>query len=158
MIHHIQCDLLNATTDVIAHQVNCMGVMGSGVAAQIKEQFPEVYVRYRNVCRYSTPDVLLGMAQYVAVPVSSAKDRPLGIINLFAQKSYGRDGRHTDYAAFRESLRVMKNIMYHRGYQSVALPYKIGCVRGGGDWNRVLRIIEEELSDYEVFLCEKDMG
>lgn len=158
MIHHVQCDLLNATTDIIAHQVNCMGVMGSGVAAQIRERFPEVYVRYRNVCRYSEPDVLLGMAQYVAIPGSSDETRPHGVVNLFSQKTYGRYVVQTNYRAFRESLRVMKNIMYHRGYQSVALPYRIGCVRGGGDWNRVLRIIEKELSDYEVFLCEKDMG
>lgn len=158
MIHHVQGDIFETNADVMAHQVNCMGVMGSGVAAQIKERFPKVYIRYRNVCRCSTPDVLLGMAQYVAIPAPSSKTRPLGIINLFAQKSYGRDERHTNYDAFRESVRVMKNIMYHRGYQSVALPYKIGCVRGGGDWNKVLRIIEEELSDYEVFLYEKDMG
>ena len=35
---------------------------------------------------------------------------------------------------------------------SVALPYKIGCGRGGADWEVVYKIIEEELKDYDVEL------
>lgn len=35
---------------------------------------------------------------------------------------------------------------------SVALPYKIGCGRGGADWEVVYKIIEEELSSFEVEL------
>lgn len=158
MIHHIQCDLLEAPADLIAHQVNCMGVMGSGVASQIKERFPEVYVRYRSVCRSMRPSALLGMAQYIRLPHESIVTHPKGVINLFAQKSFGRDKQYTDYSALKESLRELKNIMHHRDHHSVAFPYRMGCVRGGGDWSKVSRMIEEEFSDYEVFLCEKDMG
>ena len=39
-------NLLDAQTDVIAHQVNCQGVMGSGVAKQIKEKWPDVFKQY----------------------------------------------------------------------------------------------------------------
>lgn len=37
MIKIIQGDLLEAKENIIAHQVNCKGVMGSGVAKQIKQ-------------------------------------------------------------------------------------------------------------------------
>jgi O-acetyl-ADP-ribose deacetylase (regulator of RNase III) len=43
-------DLLDQKTDVIAHQVNCLGVMGAGVALQIKNKWPEVYEGYKNFC------------------------------------------------------------------------------------------------------------
>lgn len=39
---------------------------------------------------------------------------------------------------------------------SVALPYKIGCGRGGADWEVVYKIIEEELKDYDVELWRFD--
>lgn len=33
---------------------------------------------------------------------------------------------------------------------SIIWLYKIGCVRGGADWEVVYKIIEEELKDYDV--------
>ena len=35
---------------------------------------------------------------------------------------------------------------------TIALPYKIGCGRGGADWEVVYKIIEEELSSFKVEL------
>ena len=40
-------NLLDAQTAVIAHQVNCQGVMGSGVAKQIRDKWTNVYTAYR---------------------------------------------------------------------------------------------------------------
>lgn len=39
---------------------------------------------------------------------------------------------------------------------SVALPYKIGCGRGGADWEVIYKIIEGELKDYDVELWRLD--
>ncbi|WP_411668007.1 hypothetical protein [Bacillus subtilis] len=39
MIKIIQGDLLEAKENIIAHQVNCKGVMGSGIALQIKKKY-----------------------------------------------------------------------------------------------------------------------
>jgi len=36
-------DVLKAETKVIAHQVNCKGVMGAGLAKQVKSKFPIVF-------------------------------------------------------------------------------------------------------------------
>ena len=47
MIKVVYGDLMQATEDIIVHQVNCKGVMGSGVAKQIKANFPEVFNEYR---------------------------------------------------------------------------------------------------------------
>ena len=48
---------------------------------------------------------------------------------------------------------------YHKG-KTIAIPYKIGCARGGGDWNIVYKMIEEAFadSDCEVLICESDKG
>lgn len=42
MIKHIKGDIFQSSADVILHQVNCQGVMGSGVAKQVREKYPDV--------------------------------------------------------------------------------------------------------------------
>jgi O-acetyl-ADP-ribose deacetylase (regulator of RNase III) len=54
-------NLLDAQTDVIAHQVNCQGVMGSGVAAEVKKRYPEAFNSYRK--DYENGKLELGVAQ-----------------------------------------------------------------------------------------------
>lgn len=49
-IHIINGDLFETTAKYICHQVNCKGKMGSGVAKQIRERYPEVYSAYRLEC------------------------------------------------------------------------------------------------------------
>lgn len=152
----IDADLFDTDVDIIAHQVNCMGVMGSGVAAQVKALFPDVYVRYRTVCREIRPQNLLGMTQTVLIRGEEAK--PFAIANLFAQLSFGRDKQQTNYAALESCLKDLANEMRRRGFRSVAVPYMMGCVRGGGDWSKVLNLLERELKDFDVLICRKDKG
>lgn len=48
MVKLINGDLLEAKETYIAHQVNCYGAMGRGVALQIKNRYPDVYRRYHE--------------------------------------------------------------------------------------------------------------
>ena len=36
--------------NIICHQVNCQGVMGSGIAKQVREKYPNVYNSYKKAC------------------------------------------------------------------------------------------------------------
>lgn len=160
MIQIVDTDLFDADVDVIAHQVNCMGVMGSGVAAQVKALYPDVYVRYRTVCREIRPQNLLGMTQTVSIKEQDAlrHGRPFAVANLFAQLSFGRDRQHTNYKALVSCLQDLAQEMHYRNYHSVAVPYMMGCVRGGGDWDKVFSYLETELNDFNVLICRKDKG
>ena len=53
MLHHRVGNLLDAPQKVIAHQVNCQGKMGSGVAKVIRDKYPKVYETYLNTCAYN---------------------------------------------------------------------------------------------------------
>ena len=50
-INIVDGDLLSAKETYIAHQVNCYGKMGRGVAAQIRDKYPDVYRRYQNIAK-----------------------------------------------------------------------------------------------------------
>ena len=61
MIHYVQGDITKSDCDIICHQVNCQGVMNSGVAKAIREKWPEVYDNYKRWCdREEYKEDLLG--------------------------------------------------------------------------------------------------
>lgn len=44
----IDGDLFTTNAQIICHQVNCQGKMGSGVAKQVREKYPHVYEEYKG--------------------------------------------------------------------------------------------------------------
>lgn len=127
MIKIVNKNIVKAEESVIAHQVNCKGVMGSGVARAIRNKFPEVYDEYRKFLS-NTNDVL-GYVQYVVIP----REKKI-IANLFAQDNYGYDKQYTDYDALESCFLNLA----HKSLVPIAMPYKIGCGCGGGDWDNVV--------------------
>lgn len=158
MINHIKCDIFESDADFILHQVNCQGVMGSGVAKQVRDKFPKVYDEYKEWCNTIPLSVLLGEIQFV----NTQKDYGTsfkGIINLFAQNNFGYDGnRYTSYDALRNCLEQVKGCIVSKN--TIAIPYLMSCYRGGGDWNVVYKMIEEIFNDsnIDVLICEYDGG
>jgi O-acetyl-ADP-ribose deacetylase (regulator of RNase III) len=147
-------DITKCDADYICHQVNCQGAMGSGVAKAIKDKWPVVYTDYRrfyeNMVWSNKP--LLNEIQIVAVSTEQS------VINMFAQEYYGYDGdQYTSYDAFWKCLNKIKNTV-PKG-SKIAFPSKIGCCRGGANWQVILTMISEVLeSDYNVEIWEYDAG
>lgn len=150
MVKHIKGDIFQSNADVILHQVNCQGVMGSGIAKQVREKYPVVYKTYKELCNQDTPKNLLGIAQPV-----KANDKTI-IVNIFAQENFGYDGKcYTDYDALRKGFETVRD---NNKDDSIAIPYLMGCHRGGGDWNKVYSMIEEIFADCDVTLYEYNGG
>lgn len=152
----INGDLLDAHADYIAHQVNCQGRMGSGVAKAIREHHMKVYDEYmRELLAYKANDKsILGHSQLVSIGDGYTYK---GVINMFAQDKYGYDGKqYTSTVAFKMCLAEINKIA--KGC-SIAFPWKIGCVRGGADWNTILDMICTELTDVKSITFYKlDLG
>lgn len=140
-------NLLDAQTDVIAHQVNCQGVMGSGVAKQIREKWTNVYTAYRAEYDLFTDlnKSLLGNCQLVQV------NDHQHVANLFGQDKYGYDNkRYTSYDGIYDALVSLAVQMMDNGMKSLAIPYKMSSDRGGADWNVVLAMIESVFKDTDI--------
>lgn len=154
MIKHIICDIFESGADAICHQVNCQGVMGSGIAKQVKDKYPLVFDLYKNKCKLHSAEELLGQSQFVETIMHY--DTPFyGIFNLFAQDKFGYDGKcYTDYEALRKSLEDVNNHFRKGKGAVVAIPYLMSCHRGGGNWDVVYKIIEETLTNCDVLICE----
>lgn len=147
MIYTVEGNLLTSDCNIIAHQANCFNVMGSGVAKQIRSMYPEAYIADRDFPL--PPEKRLGHCSYVQ---SSNK---VVIFNLYGQYSYGRGRSHTDIRALNSALLYMLEILDANNVPKnakIGLPNKIGCVRGGGDWSTVYKMLEEIFMDRDLYL------
>lgn len=129
--------LRTGTIQVLAHQVNCQGVMGAGLARQIRGVYPAAYHDYRQALRLG--DLQLGGVR--ATPVGPMRF----IAHLAGQDGFGRGRRHTDYVALRSALESLA--AWHRDFAEtvIGIPYGIGCGLGGGDWAVVANLIADAL-------------
>lgn len=154
MVNYVKGDLLESNCDYICHQVNCQGVMGSGIAKQIREKWPEVYEEYKIFCEDNGSDKyrpLLG-----SILRSSSSDSRPRIINLFSQDNYGYDGaRYTSYDAFATCLVRIRNLVPLDC--SIGFPKGIGCGLGGGDWKVIEILIDRILGrHFDVYIYERE--
>jgi O-acetyl-ADP-ribose deacetylase (regulator of RNase III) len=143
MVNLIQGNLFNSTAKVICHQCNCQGVMGSGVAAEVKKRYPHVYNEYRN-------DYEKGLLKLGYVNFANATSDQV-IANMCGQEKYGYDGKqYTSYDNLRQCLNTVKEYMINNNIDTVAFPYMMSCCRGGGNWNVVYQMIENVFTDCNV--------
>lgn len=135
MIKEIKGNLLEAKEEIIAHQVNCCGVMGAGIAKQIRKHLlsEEQFDEYAILCK-SYGSALLGNIQ----PSSMMNGKY--VVNLFGEDKPTEKGRDTDYKALRKSLKLMAEfaLVHHL---SIAIPGYLGCGLAGGDWEVVYNMI-----------------
>lgn len=156
MIKIVKGDLLQATENIIGHQVNCQAKMNSGVAKAVRQNHLLAYNMYMSmVKRYVDADLrkeLLGKCQVVNVGADKY------VANLFGQYNYGYDGaKYTNELALYESFKSLRELAEQTGL-SVALPYLLGCERGGADWTVVEGYLLKAFEGYEVTLYKLDMG
>lgn len=148
--------LKNGDVDVLIHQTNCKGVMGSGIAKQIKEQFPVVYEAYKLQQQYQG----LKLGEYSFAEVITQEFDPYCfkpeirglIINVNGQDAYvDRTKCNTNYAALGKALLDCSKIIPK--HMIVSMP-KIGAGLGGGDWKVIEAIIESVFQDRGIYVYE----
>ena len=150
-------DLLQCEENIIVHGCNRQGVMGSGVAKLIKAKYPSAFDIYYEAVKSGEH---LGSSSF------AAQDDGKLIINALTQEYYGRmEGVvYVDYVAIRA---VMKDLNWfaeqvasedqpHEGYYlAIAMP-KIGAGLGGGSWDIIAHIIEEESTSFQPVVYTLD--
>jgi O-acetyl-ADP-ribose deacetylase (regulator of RNase III) len=157
-IKHYDGDVLTSTAEVIAHQTNCMGVMGAGIALQIAKKYPEVEKAYKQHCAgmrimrnsiYGAGIIPTTNAPFGTTFLCKTDDGKF-IANVFGQHSIGRGRRMTDYEALYNALDDLLRQMEQAGMKTLALPYLMSCGIAGGDWEIVSAIISSVFRDTDI--------
>ena len=148
MIRYTTGNLLDAEVDALVNTVNCVGVMGKGIALQFRQAWPENYEEYRRACQHE--EVRPGR---MFIHDTGRLVKPRFIINFPTKKHWKGKSRIEDVAS---GLDAMVAEIRERGIRSIALP-PLGCGNGGLDWGVVRSLIENklrDLDDVEVLIYE----
>lgn len=136
MFVHKTGDILSEDAEALVNAVNCVGVMGRGLALQFKRAFPENFHAYARAC--GRGEVTPGRMH---VHDLGRIANPRCIVN-FPTKRHWRDGsRIEDVEA---GLADLRRTVRERGIRSIAVP-PLGCGLGGLDWSGVRPRIEDAL-------------
>ncbi|MGH1107461.1 SLOG family protein [Bacillus paranthracis] len=143
-------DILRSDCDVVMHQANARSTMGSGIAKQIRAEFPIVYEV--DCASPLSPEQKMGTFTFANVQNNG---KSIEVVNLYGQLNYGADRKlYTVYEALESALfGYLSNRLAREGNLShlkIGVPKYIGCARAGGDWNVVKGILENATKHFNV--------
>lgn len=148
MIEITRGDILRADTEAIVNTVNCVGVMGRGIALQFKKAWPENFKAYSIACKRNeiTPGKMF-------IFETGQLTNPRFIINFPTKRHWKSASRLEDIESGLASLvRDIKN----SGIKSIAIP-PLGAGLGGLEWPTVYEKIKQTLqplSDVHILIYE----
>lgn len=148
MIELTRGDIVQADADALVNTVNCVGVMGRGIALQFRKAFPDNYAAYRAIC--DRHELRPGR---VLVHDLGRLQPPYYIINFPTKRHWKGKSRMED---IESGLAALVEEVRRLGIRSVAVP-PLGCGLGGLEWRRVRPKIEtafKALPDLRVLLYE----
>lgn len=135
MIEFKSGNIVEADTEAVICTVNCVGVMGKGVALEFKKVFPDNYKAYRKYCqnRLLKPGKLFVFIQHRG----SLGD--LTIINFATKDNWKNDSR---IEWIKSGLEELRNLIVDLQLCSVSIP-KLGAGNGNLPWEEVKPLIIE---------------
>jgi O-acetyl-ADP-ribose deacetylase (regulator of RNase III) len=148
MVELTQGDILNASVEALVNTVNCVGVMGRGIALQFRKAFPENFKAYEAACKRK--EVVPGK---MFIYESGLLTGPRFVINFPTKRHWKGKSRIKDIEA---GLAALAREVKDRGIRSIAVP-PLGCGLGGLDWSEVRpKIVAafQDLQDVRVLLFE----
>lgn len=149
MIEFTRGNILEADTQALVNTVNCVGVMGRGIALQFKKAFPANFKAYKSVCdRKELHPGLMFIFDNAALD-----GRQRYIINFPTKRHWKGKSKIEDIQA---GLSTLVQEVRRLNIQSISIP-PLGCGLGGLDWPTVRLMVEDafaSLPDVRVFLYE----
>lgn len=147
-------DMFSEPVEALVNTVNCVGVMGKGVALEFKNRWPANFRAYKSLC--DAKDLKPGQMFVFDTEELFSSEGPRYLIN-FPTKAHWRSKSKMEY--IEDGLDALVEAIREHGIASIALP-PLGCGNGGLDWADVRPVIESKLSKLDdvdiVLFAPKD--
>lgn len=131
--------IFDSHAEAITNTVNCVGVMGKGIAAEYKARFPQMFADYKRRCEIK--NIKPGQP-YIW------EDEDCLILN-FPSKDHWKGNSKLEW--IEEGLIWIKDNYQGIGISSLSMP-PIGCGNGGLNWTDVKALIEKHLGSLDDLL------
>lgn len=139
MIDYKTGDILTEDAEALVNTVNCVGVMGRGIALQFKKAFPENFKAYAAACKQE----LLQPGRMFVFETGQLTN-PRYIINFPTKRHWRGKSRIEDIDA---GIAALATEIRSRNIRSIAIP-PLGSGLGGLDWCEVRPRIDAALRDF----------
>jgi O-acetyl-ADP-ribose deacetylase (regulator of RNase III) len=143
-------NLLNDNSDVLIVTVNCIGVMGKGIALDCKIKYPSVFVAYKLAC---TKKLLYLGGPPIWIPIvesylkdRKSKNRQRWVVCFPTKDDWRNDSKLN---MIRKSLIEFSWQLHNKNIKTMAMP-PLGCGNGGLDWKDVEPVIKNYLHHPEL--------
>lgn len=148
MIEFTSGDILKCEADALVNTVNCVGVMGRGIALQFKNMYPLNFKAYESACKREAvqPGRMFVFETGQLTP-------PRFIVNFPTKRHWRGKSRIED---IETGLADLVKVIRDRGIRSIAIP-PLGSGLGGLDWHQVRPLIEQALrglADVHILVFE----
>jgi O-acetyl-ADP-ribose deacetylase (regulator of RNase III) len=136
-------DMFAEPVEALVKTVNCVGVMGKGVALEFKNRWPANFKAYKKLC----DDKELQPGQMFVFDTKSLFDSegPRFLVN-FPTKAHWRSKSKMSYV--EDGLDALASAIQEYGIKSIGIP-PLGCGNGGLNWVDVKPLIVSKLSEIE---------
>lgn len=131
-------DILKSKAQTLINTVNCVGIMGKGIALEFKTRFPEMFKDYVERCERK--EVKLG------VPYLFERSAPPNIINFPTKDHWKSVSRIDD---IERGLQYLLDYYKKWGVTSLAIP-PLGCGNGQLEWRAVGPLIYRYASKMDI--------
>lgn len=131
-------DLFEGDAATLVNTVNCVGVMGKGIAQEFKKRYPEMFLDYQARCKNN--EVKAG------VPYLYKDLAGTSILN-FPTKNHWRSPALLEDVI--KGLDIFISQYKEWGIESISFP-PLGCGNGGLDWEIVGPIMYQKLSQLDI--------
>ena len=138
MIRVLVGNMFESKMTTLVNTVNCVGVMGKGIAQVVKKKYPQMFEDYVHRCR--SKQVRLGE------PYHYSDLTGISIVN-FPTKGHWRSA--TRVSDIRAGLKYFVAHVREWEIESVAFP-PLGCGNGGLEWKQVGPLMYSSLKDLEI--------
>ena len=133
----LEGNIFDSKAKTLVNTVNCVGIMGKGIALEYKKRYPEMFKKYKYICNNN----LLTTGQLFLW-----KSNDKFILN-FPTKKHWKDKSKLEW--IEEGLLKFVKTYKEKGIKSIAFP-QLGCANGGLDWdNEVFPLMQKYLNNLE---------
>ena len=148
MIKYYDGTVFNVDASAIVNTVNCVGVMGAGIALEFMLRYPDMYLDYEKKC--DDKRIMTGKVDYYR------NEDGMVIINFPTKWHFKYPSKLT---WIEQGLKDFVQTYKQYDLDSVAFP-RLGTSKGGLNWSEVKILMEKYLSDLDitVYICLDNLG
>jgi len=146
----VRGNIFNSKADALVNTVNCVGIMGKGIALEFRRRYPKMFKEYQQVCK---------RGELKPGQIFPYRERETWVLN-FAIKNDWKQPSKVEW--IENCLKEFPKICADIGINSVAFPW-MGAMNGGIPIEKIKEITREYLSkgidmDIEVYDFNPDAG